>query len=106
MVEISRPNFYQLKISIEFIISQNLKTLGALKFEFPAKHVKIEMGMEGTIFELQLSNFAKNHKFNPKKTGGGASDASPSPLSSAISSSLEVPCSYLVTFHFNPFNKS
>ena len=30
----------------------------------------------------------------------------PSRLSSAISSSLKVPCSYLVTFHLNPFNKS
>ena len=37
---------------------------------------------------------------------GGASDAPPSCLSYAISSSLKVPCSYLVTFHFNPFNMS
>ena len=46
------------------------------------------------------------NSFNPKKAGGVAPRAPPSRLSSAISSSLKVACSYLVTFHFKPSNKS
>ena len=52
---------------------------------------------------------AKDYKLcilNPKKTGGGVSDTPPSRLSSAISSSFKVTCSYLVTFQFKPSNKS
>ena len=45
-------------------------------------------------------------ELNPKKTGGGGSDTPPSRLSSAISSSFMVTCSYLVTFQFKPSNKS
>ena len=41
-----------------------------------------------------------------KRPGGGLLQPPPSRLSSAISSSLKVACSYLVTFHFKPSNKS
>ena len=56
--------------------------------------------------KLTRSNSKSFYYVNPKKAGGGAPRAPPNRLSSTISSLLKVACSYLVTFHFKPSNKS
>ena len=58
--EISIPNFYQLKITIGDNFWQNLKALGVLKFEFPAKTFWNWNGRGGLNFWAMPSKFCKN----------------------------------------------